>query len=286
MPEHVDEFLAETTRRLEAIAADARAGGLDEAIEILTTCIRDGGVVQAFGTGHSQAFAMEVAGRAGGLIPTNNVTLRDLALYGSRSADELSGSAMERDPRVVDELFGLYPLHPADVFVIASNSGVNGSIVGMALLAKQHGHKVIAVTSLAHTAAVTPKHPSGKRLSEIADVVLDNRAPYGDTTIDIPIAGADGAESDRDVRIGAVSSLTAAFIAQLLTIGVTERIAASGVLPPVYISANIPEGDAHNNVLEARYGHRIKRGLPEPAGLPESAASTGSTSLTERSVTQ
>jgi uncharacterized phosphosugar-binding protein len=277
MPEHVDDFLTEVDSRLAAIAADARAGGLDAAIEILTTCITSGGVVQAFGSGHSQAFAMEIAGRAGGLIPTNNVTLRDLALYGSRSADELSGSSMERDPTVVDELFGLYPVHPADVFVIASNSGVNGSIVGMALAAKQHGHQVIAVTSLAHTAAVVPKHPSGQRLSEVADVVLDNRAPYGDSTIDIAVDG-----SDETVRIGAVSSLTAAFIAQLLTIGVTERIAASGTLPPVYISANIPEGDAHNNVLEARYGHRIKRGLPEPTVSTEPAEPTA---LTERSVT-
>jgi len=277
MPEHVDDFLTEVDSRLAAIAADARAGGLDAAIEILTTCITSGGVVQAFGSGHSQAFAMEIAGRAGGLIPTNNVTLRDLALYGSRSADELSGSSMERDPTVVDELFGLYPVHPADVFVIASNSGVNGSIVGMALAAKQHGHKVIAVTSLAHTAAVVPKHPSGQRLSEVADVILDTRAPYGDSTIDIAVDG-----SVETVRIGAVSSLTAAFIAQLLTIGVTERIAASGTLPPVYISANIPEGDAHNNVLEARYGHRIKRGLPEPTVSTEPAEPTA---LTERSVT-
>jgi uncharacterized phosphosugar-binding protein len=277
MPEHVDDFLTEVDSRLAAIAADARAGGLDAAIDILTTCITSGGVVQAFGSGHSQAFAMEIAGRAGGLIPTNNIPLRDLALYGSRSADELSGSTMERDPTVADELLGLYPLHPADVFVIASNSGVNGSIVGTALAAKQRGHRVIAVTSLEHTAAVEPKHPSGQRLSEIADVVLDNRAPYGDSTIDIAIDPADG--SGATVKVGAVSSLTAAFIAQLLTIGVTERIAASGALPPVYISANIPEGDAHNNVLEARYGHRIKRGLPAPAESAEPPT------LTERSVT-
>ena len=71
------------------------------------------------------------------------------------------------------------------MFLIASNSGVNGSIVGMALKAKDHGHQVIAVTSLEHTNAVTPKHPSGKRLSEVADVVIDTLAPYGDTTMSI-----------------------------------------------------------------------------------------------------
>ena len=187
MPEHTADLLAEVSTRIDAIAADAAAGWLDPAIEAMTTCINSGGVIQAFGTGHSQAFAMEIAGRAGGLIPTNAVSLRDLALYGTRDPDELSGSAMERDPSVVDELFGLYPFHPADVFIIASNSGVNGSVVGMALLAKQHGHLVIAVTSLEHTAAVTPKHPSGQRLSDIADIVLDNRAPYGDTTVDVAI---------------------------------------------------------------------------------------------------
>ena len=62
MPEHVAEFLTEVDSRLAAIAADARSGGLDAAIELLTTCITSGGVVQAFGSGHSQAFAMEIAG--------------------------------------------------------------------------------------------------------------------------------------------------------------------------------------------------------------------------------
>ena len=104
------------------------------------------------------------------------------------------------------------------MFLIASNSGVNGSIVGVALRAKAEGHPVIAVTSLEHTNAVTPKHPSGQRLSEVADVVIDNRAPYGDTTIEVP----------GGVGVGAVSSLTAAYIAQLITIGAAQRIAALG----------------------------------------------------------
>jgi uncharacterized phosphosugar-binding protein len=125
---------------------------------------------------------------------------------------------------------------------------VNGSIVGVALRAKAEGHPVIAVTSLEHTNAVTPKHPSGKRLAEIADVVIDNRAPFGDTTLEL----------DGGFGVGAVSSITAAFIAQLLTVGAAERIAAQGGVPPLYISANIPGGDEHNHALEESYGERIK----------------------------
>jgi uncharacterized phosphosugar-binding protein len=242
-------FHQEVTRRLQAVADDAAAGGLDPAIDLIVRSVQAGGVLQAFGTGHSQAFAMEIAGRAGGLIPTRAMALRDVVLFGSRDASVLAGASLERDPGVVDELFALSPLDPADVFLIASNSGVNGSVVGVALRAKAEGHAVIAVTSLEHTNAVTAKHPSGKRLSEIADVVIDNRAPYGDTTIQV---GA-------GIGVGAVSSMTAAYIAQLLTIGAAERLAADGTTPPVYISANIPGGDEHNHALEARYGTRIKR---------------------------
>jgi uncharacterized phosphosugar-binding protein len=244
-----DDYLREVSSRLDALTAEANAGALEDAVQILVDALAAGGVLQAFGTGHSQAFAMEIAGRAGGLIPTNAINLRDVVLYGGREIGILSGGELERDPRIVDELFAVSPIGPHDVFLIASNSGVNGSIVGMALKAKATGHKVIAVTSLEHTMGVEPKHPSGKRLSEVADVVLDNKAPYGDATLDL----------GSGVRVGAVSSITAAFIAQLLTLAVVERIQATGATPPVYISANIPEGDEHNRALEDLYSGRIRR---------------------------
>ncbi|WP_167132484.1 sugar isomerase domain-containing protein [Paramicrobacterium chengjingii] len=243
------DFLAEATTRLTQLAADAEAGGLDDAIALMVDAINAGGVVQAFGTGHSEAFAMEIAGRAGGLIPTNKIALRDVALYGSRSPQELVGSTLERETSVVDELFDVSLTGPNDVFIIASNSGVNGSIVGVALKAKELGHPVIAVTSLQHTAAVEPKHASGRRLSEIADVVIDNLAPYGDATLTL----------SEGVSAGAISSITAAFIAQLLTLGVAQKLSQLGDVPPMYISANIPGGDEHNHALEDLYRDRIRR---------------------------
>ena len=243
-----DDFRREAQTRIAALTQEADAGALDAAIDLLVASLDNGGVLQAFGTGHSEAFAMEIAGRAGGLIPTNRIALRDVVLRGSRTVDMLGGSALERDPSVVDELFDLSPIGPHDVFLIASNSGVNGSIVGMALKAKETGHKVIAVTSIEHTEAVQPKHPSGKRLRDIADVVIDNKAPYGDATLELG-----------DSKVGAISSITAAFIAQLLTIAVTDRIAKSGQTPPVYLSANIPGGDEHNKALEDLYRDRISR---------------------------
>ena len=192
---------------------------------------------------------MEIAGRAGGLIATNRIALRTLVLRGGRDLSILGGAELERDPSVADDLLNLFELNPKDVFIIASNSGVNGSIVGVALAAKARGHKVIAVTSFDHTSRVTPKHPSGKRLSEVADIAIDNLAPYGDSTLQL----------EGGIGVGAVSSLTAAFIAQRITLGVAETMRQRGKTPPVYISANIPGGDEHNGALEDLYGVRIRR---------------------------
>lgn len=240
------QYLKQVTSRLERLAVPG--GPIDDAIALVTDALAAGGVVQAFGTGHSEAFAMEIAGRAGGLIAANRIPLRALVLRGGRDISVLSGAGLERDPNVAEDLLSLYELDPNDVFMIASNSGVNGSIVGLALAAKARGHKVIAVTSLDHTNRVQPKHTSGKRLSEVADIVIDNLAPFGDSTLEL----------EGGIGVGPVSSLTAAFIAQRITIGVTEALRQRGKTPPVYISANIPGGDEHNRALEDLYGKRIR----------------------------
>ena len=77
--------------------------------------------------------------------------------------------------------------------------------------------------------------------------MIDNQAPFGDATIGV---GA-------GLSAGAVSSISAAYIAQLLTLGTAQRLRDAGEVPPLYISANIPGGDEHNDALKARYGERI-----------------------------
>ncbi|MET8151003.1 SIS domain-containing protein [Actinoplanes sp. NPDC049668] len=233
----------------EAIARIGVQGDLvARAADLLTGTLRAGGVIQAFGCGHSEALAMEIAGRAGGLVPTNKIALRDLVLYGGEPASVLSDPQLERTPSVAHRLYDLAPIKPDDAFVIASNSGVNGAVVEMAHLVKQRGHALIAITSSAHSARAGSRHDSGLKLGDLADVVLDNGAPYGDASL----AYGDGA-------VGAVSSITAALLAQQIVVEVVARLLALGVTPPVYLSDNVPGGREHNREIEARYAGRIRR---------------------------
>ena len=240
-------FADAASAAVRKVAAE-QAAGVAAAASLVAEGLRAGGVVQAFGTGHSQALAMEIAGRAGGLVPTNMIALRDLVLLGGDPPDVLFTEHLEREPSIAHRLYDLAKVEPHDVFLIASNSGGNGSVVELARLVKEHGHPLIAVTSMAHTSRVTSRHPSGQRLFEIADVVLDNGAPYGDTVL---TAG--------DVTVCAVSSITAALLAQMIVAEVVRTMLDAGETPPVYISSNVPEGDAHNTALEARYAGRIRR---------------------------
>lgn len=225
------------------------SGPVQDAADVIVASLRAGGVVQAFGTGHSEALAMEVAGRAGGLVPTNRIAMRDVVTLGGEPWSVLENSKLERDPAVAARLYELTAPKAEDVFVIASSSGINGATVELAQIVKSKGHSLVAITSRDHSSRTESRHPSGAKLMDHADVVLDNGAPYGDAVLDLPGGG----------KACAVSSITAALLAQMLQAEVISRMLATGEEPPVYLSSNTPGADEHNTELEQRYAGRIRR---------------------------
>jgi len=231
---HVTESAHEDVRRAAGLIAD---------------CIRADGVIQAFGTGHSQAMVLEVAGRAGGLVPTNRLQMSDLVVYGGDAPSVLDDPLLEREPGIAVRLYELAAPAPQDLFVIISNSGVNNVIVEMALHAKSRGHKILAITSLTHTGAVPAGHVSGKKLVDLADVVLDNAAPVGDAMVALPGGGA----------VGALSTLTGVMLVQMAVAEACAVLLSAGLRPPVYVSANVPGGFEGNLELEKRYAGRVRR---------------------------
>jgi uncharacterized phosphosugar-binding protein len=247
-PISADAFTTAALAAIDRVTADQR-DPVAAAAAVFADALAGDGVIQAFGTGHSESLATEIAGRAGGFVPTNKIAMRDLVLYGDAPRELLADPKLERDPGTARRLYELAAPRPSDAFVIASNSGINGCVVEMAAVVKEHGHPLIAVTSSAHGAGATSRHPSGKRLTDHADVVLDNGAPFGDSLLEIPGGGT----------ACAISSITGALLVQQIVAEAVRLLVERGVTPPVYLSANIPAGDEHNAALEARYEGRIRR---------------------------
>ncbi|MHC3469638.1 sugar isomerase domain-containing protein [Streptomyces sp. 7R007] len=235
-----------------AVLRDITESAGDEvarAAALIADCVRSDGVIQAFGTGHSQALVLELAGRAGGLVPTNRLSIADLVLYGGDDPRALDDPLLERREGVAERIYRLAEPRPQDLFVIVSNSGVNNVVVETALRAKEGGHRLLAITSLAHTRAVPAGHPSGRKLADLADVVLDNRAPRGDALLDLPGGGA----------VCALSTLTGVMLVQMVVAEASRLLLEAGHRPPVYVSANVPGGFEGNLELEKRYAGRLRR---------------------------
>jgi uncharacterized phosphosugar-binding protein len=240
-------FWQEAARVLERVV-QTQSATIRRAAQLFADCLRQGGVIHAYGTGHSRAFAMELSYRAGGLVPVNRIDLAELAFHGW-SLERVTSPDIERDLAAGQALLSCYQIQQPDAFIIASNSGINAAVVECARQIKERGHALVAVTSLEHTQQVASRHPSGKRLYELADLVIDNCGPFGDALLPLPGGG----------KACAVSSLTGALIAQMLTAETIGILLEQGEQPPIFLSANVPEGQSQNAALLARYAGRLHR---------------------------
>lgn len=221
---------------------------IQRAARLVADGIQRGGILQAYGTGHSRITTLELSARAGGLAAVGMLAVKDLVMFGETEPALILDPTYERESGLAAQILKLATPQPDDVFLIVSNSGINAAIVEMAELVTQAGHQLIAITSASHTAAVSSRDARGKRLVDYAHVVIDNAAPRGDAAVELP-----GGQ-----RIGAVSSLTGVLIAQLLTEATCRLLQERGHAVPVYVSANTPEGDRHNASLYTMYGNRIR----------------------------
>lgn len=243
-----EKVFEEALKVVEKVRA-TQLSKIKEAGALIAECILNDGVVHVFGTGHSKAFAMEMANRAGGLVPVHGIYMDELLRKTETSVkDDSKDSNLERDPESARKIIAQIDLRPQDVMIITSNSGRNAATVEMASIVKQKGLKLIVVTSMDHTTKVTSRHESGKRLFEFADIVIDNCAPYGDTLLELP---------GLPYKACSISSISGAFIAQGLTAEAVRCLLEKGVTPPVLISANVDGGDEHNEKLRERYKGRI-----------------------------
>jgi uncharacterized phosphosugar-binding protein len=222
---------------------------LVKAAELCAQSIRNDGVIHIFGSGHSVGFGAECTGRPGSLVPFHMIETSDFVTKGLTTLEDFKNpdDIFERRPNIADKLYGLYDVRPQDVFIVISNSGINGVVIDLALTAKAKGHKIIIITSMQHTLAEPSRHPSGKKLYELGDVVIDNCGPKGDALI----------ETGSLEKICSVSSITGIYIAQSLTVEICRLLDLAKAEVPVLVSASVENHDKINARWLAHYAGRI-----------------------------
>ncbi len=220
--------LIETIRRTQTHAIALAA-------QLIYARVSQGGTCYATGTGHSHMLAEELYSRAGGLACIHMIAPPEFTL----DAHPLKSTMVERIPEYAQVILTQYPIRAGDALIIASNSGRNGLVVELALRARALGASVIAITSLKHGAQCASRHPSGKLLADVADLVIDNCGQPGDAAT--PVGPG--------LYMGATSTIAGAYIMQSLAIRLAEAYLAEGVRPPVLRSSNLDGTDRLNQSL-------------------------------------
>lgn len=236
MVDYSTQFLTFAIQVLEKVLAESNAA-IQQAAEAIAIAIENDKLLFLYGSGHSALVAHDGAGRAGGLVPA---VLIDDAAEGD--AERLEGMAKI--------IAGRYDLTQGSVLIVISNSGINAVPIEMALLGKEKGMTVVAITSMNHSQSVASRYSTGKKLYEVADIVIDTHSVRGDAALDI--AGS-------EYRTGATSTMVGCAIIQAITAQTVSILTERGITPPILVSANVPEGRDHNHALLDRYLSRLAR---------------------------
>ncbi len=239
----IRKYFTEVQRQLD-LTLEQEENSMNKAAEVLAKVIENKGLIHVFGSGHCQMFAMEMFYRSGGLVPVNPLLLPHLSIT---PVAKLS-TVFERLEGFSKTYLELESVADQDAIIIVSVSGRNGSVVDMALAAKELGMNVIALTDEDFDQHVASRHSSGKFLKDLADIVIDLKVHYGDACMSL-----EGVEQ----KFSATSTILGMTILQAITARAVELLWQRGIVPPIWTSSNKPEGDRLNADYFDEYKNRI-----------------------------
>ncbi len=240
-----DDFIDGVIELLERIKAE-EAPALHQAAGIMADAVTQGKRIFAFGCTHSSIPIQDLVYRAGGLMLINPIFGPGIASLDVHPAT--MSSAIERLQGYAQVVLDNNPIGAGDVLILVSVSGRNAVPVEMAMLARERKVKVIGVTSRAYTEAFASRHPSGKKMYEFADVVLDNKVDPGDALL-----RAEGVPQ----KFCPASGVTSTALLQALVAATVQELLARGMTPPIFLAANVDGGAEYNAKLLAQYKDRI-----------------------------
>ena len=221
---------------------------MHQAVDLLFDCVQRKGTIYTFGASHAGILSEELYYRAGGLMLFNPIFGRELMLD---SSPITLTSQMERCPGYGTALAqNKADFQPGDVLIVHSVSGRNPVAIEIAAEAKDKGAAVIAVTNLSYSKSVTSRHPSGLRLFELADIILDNHGDVGDACVEI---------SGIQQKVSPTSTVVGATMLNSIVAELAQKLVDSGMKkPPIFYSANLDGGDELNKALYQEYRDSIR----------------------------
>ena len=247
-----ERYFHAAMNRLQGLL-DSQRTELDRAASLCTAAIAQDGLVHLFGCGHSRMLCEEMTPRQGCFVGWHTIVELGLTFHnlivgpnGLRQSLHL-----EKTPGYAEQILRNFAFGQHDVLVVISTSGIREVIIEMAAGARRRGLPVIGVLSRQHCEQARPAHPSGKKLMDVADVVLDNGAPEGDCLVSLEGSGQ---------KTGPFSTLGGAMVMNALRCEVAQRLLDRGIEPvflPSHQFAGSPTVEDQLEYFYAQYARRV-----------------------------
>jgi len=215
------------------------------AAELMAASIEQERWVHTFGCGHATLPVEEMYPRIGGFVGFHPMIELPLSFF-THITGEMGIHQflfLERTEGYGDQIMKSYAFDARDTMWIFSHSGVNPVNIDIALRAKELGMKLVVTGSAQAFADKQTRHSSGKKVFELADVLIDSCVPAIDATVDL--------KNHRD-KVGPVSTMAFVTVVWMTITTVAEILADRGVKLYIHPSHNVP-GDttAHERLDEA-----------------------------------
>ena len=228
---------------------DTQGDKIMEAAQLLAKVTKNGGIIYGFGTGHSHLVVEDAFWRAA--TPANYAAVLESSMLGTF---EITKSYLiENTYEVAKHVIDYHRISPNDVLIIVSNSGNNIAPVDAALRAKEKGIPVIAITACEYADYLTTKHKDGKKLKDLADIVLDNCSYIGDAIAEI---------EGFPMKVGSSSTIPMILLQNMILTQMVELLVEEGFTPDVFYNGHIAFMDEnaskHNDDLVDKYFYRIR----------------------------
>ena len=224
-----------------------------KAAEVMAESIAVGRWVHTFGCGHATLPIEEMYPRIGGFVGFHPMIEIPLSFF-THIVGEMGVQQfvfLEKVEGYGKEIMKSYTFDPRDTMWIFSHSGINNVNIDIALEAKNIGMKVVALSSATEYKNVPTRHSSGKKIFEIADIVIDTCVPARDATIPL--------KNHKDC-IGPISTMAFVTCVWMIITTIAEILVDKGIKLYIHPSHNVP-GDttAHDRLHEAlkEYKRRI-----------------------------
>ena len=243
-------WLAATRSVLDDIE-NTQLPAVRRAAELMADSIAADRWVHTFGCGHATIPVEEMYPRIGGFVGFHPMVELPLTFF-TRITGEMGIHQflfLERAEGYGNAIMKGYSFDKRDTMWIFSHTGINNVNIDIALRAKELGMRVVATGSAAQ--AAVSRHPSGRTLFQIADVVIDSRVPAGDSSVPL---------TNHVDKVGPVSTVAFVAVVWMTITTVAEILSERGVKLFIHPSHNVPGDTTARERLDealAEYKRRI-----------------------------